>query len=150
MFGVSVLGYAFARALGPVVSGLDMLERPAAFSGIVFGIFSIPALLHVLPNATYLQLDKAGLTARTFFVTVHIRWSDINEFRVVHLGHLTQRVGICLTGPIIARTNDSNREGPLGCDRLLPCSYGMTPDALAALLNELHRLYERQGADNGL
>lgn len=138
MFATSAAAYICTRIFAPVVEGLDMLEWPAAFSGIIFGLFSIPAILNVLPNATYLLLDRSGLTMRTCFVTKNFKWSDIHAFHVIHVGHSTWRVGIAYKHPVAEPARIRNLKESVKCDGLVPSNFGMAPEELASLLNE-HR-----------
>lgn len=55
-----------------------------ALVGIVFAICFLVFLVRLVPNASFLKLDRDGFTLRTFFRDHFVPWSDIDRFFVVH------------------------------------------------------------------
>ncbi|MBK7929423.1 MAG: hypothetical protein IPJ98_18660 [Bryobacterales bacterium] len=54
------------------------------FLGLLFTFLFVVFLVRLVPNASFLKLDRDGFTLRTFFRDHFVPWSDIDRFFVVN------------------------------------------------------------------
>ncbi len=129
-----------AASIGFVAAGWSMrVGNPVAgYLGMGFFGLGIPVFLaQLLPGRSYLELTCGGFTCVSWFSKSHTRWADVRQFRVVQVsGHRMLGWDYLAHGP----GHDWGRKfsrAVSGADAALPETYGLTAEALAALMNEL-------------
>jgi len=75
----------------------------------VFGAFALTGLVLILPGATYLRLTPEGFTICSLYRKSFIRWTDVQDFRVVLIGR-SKMVGFDYA-PHYTRTARLRRRG---------------------------------------
>lgn len=55
-----------------------------ALVGIVFALCCLVFLVRLIPNSSFLRLDRDGFTLRTFFRDHFVPWADVDRFFVVN------------------------------------------------------------------
>jgi hypothetical protein len=127
-------------------SGVPRGYAPGGYVlALVFSI-PIPLLLGILlPAGTFLRLDSQGFTYALLFRKRSVRWVDVERFRVAQLGDREHVVWDFLP----TATPDAERDvmRRFGYDASLPSSYGMAPNHLVALMEDL-RLRQTGEAPN--
>lgn len=132
------IGY-LAVALGFAAIGVLMIRdaQPAGwFVLAVFGPAAVVFLVFMVPGASSLTLDAEGFTCRVPFRRWRERWSDVEHFAIVSVGPQRlvgwrYRAGVRrpLKGRALSRAL-------AGVDGALPDTYGHSPEALAARLEQ--------------
>lgn len=97
---------------------------------VVFGFAAIASFIPVLPNQSYLKLDKYGFTIRSMFQTIKIRWSEVENFEAAKRYH---KKTVIYSFDKKKRTY-VNVENLIGKKEMLPDVYGMDAQALADLM----------------
>jgi len=123
-----------------VVAGFFVLPTHpvAAYQGIVFfGLGVLVAVIQLLPNSSYLELDERGFTTCTMFRKSFVRWDDVAEFVPYTLGARTRkRVAFRYAATYQPHATSRKFLRTLaGVDGALPDTYGRSAEDLAALLN---------------
>ncbi|HLY57017.1 MAG TPA: hypothetical protein VKS60_15740 [Stellaceae bacterium] len=141
------LGFLAIGIVGAATDGGPGL----VFCAVVFGIGSVIAVVQLLPGASFLRLEPAGFTARSLFRDHFVAWHDVAGFGVADVAG-RKMVGYDLVPgaappPGLAKLNVAIA----GCQAALPDTYGLTAEALAALMNErlgeADRLRAREAID---
>ncbi len=105
------------------------------------------ALLHLIPNSSFLEITENGITVRSFWRTTQYRWVDISEFGVAEfqterggIRQTYQRVGFNFSryAPPLKRATSPDRLAARsgGYEAALPDTYGQNCVELAAHLNQ--------------
>lgn len=103
---------------------------------VVFGLCLLVGLSFLHPRAAYLRLTAEGFTMCSLFRAQTFRWADISRFGVAKVW-LNQMVIFRLapTATRPARLQAFN-VSVFGYDGGVPDTYGLSHEALAALLNQ--------------
>lgn len=150
-----LLGSILLTALGLWInaSGESSLFRCMGGVVAVCAFIGIPlAVLHLLPNSSFLKIAPDGLTVRSFWRTTQYRWVDISQFGVTefqteHSGirQKHRRVGFNFSrySPPLKRVASPDRLGGRigGFEAALPDTYGRDCAELAAYLNQTRNRY---------
>ena len=110
--------------------------KPEAwFAAVVCGVFTLTALVLILPGAAYLRLAPEGFTICSLYRKSFIRWADVRDFRIVIIGH-NKMVGFDYA-PHDQPAKRSRRFAAAitGAEGALPNAYGLKADQLALLMN---------------
>ncbi len=89
--------------------------------------------LTLLPGSSYLEATPQGLTVSVAFRKRTHAWADIGEFSLRSLGRKKKLVRYRLRTPSAAAGKSPSR------DQVLPDTYGLLAEELAARLNEMRR-----------
>ncbi|MGA9342387.1 MAG: STM3941 family protein [Rhodanobacteraceae bacterium] len=102
-----------------------------------FGLCALVFLLQLHPKCSYLSLRPEGFTFCALFRKHEVKWADARAFTTVRIGP-NKTVGWSYSNQFHAhaRMRVLNR-ALAGIDAALPDSYGMRPEDLASLLNQL-------------
>lgn len=103
----------------------------------VFGFAAIASLIPVLPNQSYLKLDKYGFTIRSMFQTVKVRWNEIESFEA----RKRYSKKTVVYSFFKKKRNFVNVENLVGKQEVLPDIYGMEAQALADLMENFRIRY---------
>ena len=100
----------------------------------IFGIFTLTALIVILPAASYLRLTREGFTVCSLYRKSFTRWSEVTEFRGASVG-LNTLVGFDYA-PEFQRWRRGRRLSAAisGCEGALPDTYGLGAVKLAVLM----------------
>lgn len=104
---------------------------------IVFGFAALASLIPILPNQSYLKLDKYGFTIRSMFQTNKIRWNEVENFEAQKRYSKRSVVYSFLK----KKRNYVNVENLVGKQEMLPDIYGMEAHALAELMEDFRIRY---------
>ena len=113
---------------------------PAYLSAGFFAVGIPVAIIQLLPNSTYLELEPHGFTFCSLFRRTTIAWLDVEEFIVCKL----QQHGMSVRSSVgfnFATSYERARTGRLiakavaSCEGALPDTYGMRAEDLASLMN---------------
>ncbi|MGE5350514.1 MAG: hypothetical protein ACM3P0_00415 [Acidobacteriota bacterium] len=104
---------------------------------IVFGFAAIASLIPVLPNQSYLKLDKYGFTIRSMFQTVKVRWNEVENFEARK--RYSKKAVVYSFGK--KKRNFVNIENLVGKKEVLPDVYGMDAQALVDLMENFRIRY---------
>jgi hypothetical protein len=123
-----------------VFGGILMMrdgERAGYFVSAFFALCLLVAAIQFLPNASYLLLTPEGFTFCSLFRAHTVKWNDVEWFSVVEIGG-RKMVG---WNPIPgvrphARLRAFNLKA-FGLEEALPDTYGLRPEVLADILNDL-------------
>jgi hypothetical protein len=118
-FGIG-MGIYKDSTIGWVITGL-------------FGFAAIASLIPMLPNQSYLKLDKHGFTVRSMFQTVKIAWHEVESFASTKRSH-KEIVTYSYVNKTKKNRNYINVENLIGKVEVLPDVYGMQAGELAELL----------------
>lgn len=144
---VTALGvWIYSGGESPLLRCMGGIIALGAFVGLPV------AVLHLLPNSSYLQISGDGLTVRSFWRTTHYRWVDISEFGVtafqIEYSGIRQkhkRVGFNFSrySPSLKRATSPERlRGRIGgYEAALPDTYGRDATELAGYLNQQRNRY---------
>ena len=96
------------------------------FVATAFGAGTLVALILILPGASYLRLAPDGFTICSLYRKSFLRWSDVQDFRVVQIGlnNHYQR----------AKRSRRFAAAIAACEGALPDNYGLTAEKLAGLM----------------
>ncbi len=95
--------------------------------------------LTLLPGSSYLEATPQGLTVSVAFRKRTHAWADVGEFAVRPLGRKKKLVRYRLLRHDVAAPDDVRVDAPPARDEVLPDTYGLAAEELAARLNELRR-----------
>jgi hypothetical protein len=123
-----------------VAAGIWMIRRGEMFgwaSVIFFGLCALISMVTMLPNASYLRLNREGFTQVILFRTSTVRWQDVSEFSVGRVG-LNKMVMIDFS----PNWHESSfklknvARSMSGHDGALSDTYGLSAEELVTLLKE--------------
>jgi hypothetical protein len=103
---------------------------------VFFGLGVAVAIVSLLPGSNHLQLDDEGLEVCSLYRRWSVRWGDVQEF---FPAFISRRELVCwnyVPGYSGQRAGRVVASHLTGVEAALPDTYGMTPAALADLLNE--------------
>lgn len=135
-----------------VAAGVWMLPEEPLIGYLCVSFFGLGLIvfpISLLPNASYLRLTREGFTFCSLFRSHTVAWTDVAEFFVVTIGrnkmvgwHYVPEYPDQAVGRAVADSL-TDLEGAL------PDTYGLKPEVLAALMNDLLQAYGRPpgGAD---
>ncbi|HEX2869051.1 MAG TPA: hypothetical protein VHO03_18565 [Ignavibacteriales bacterium] len=104
---------------------------------VVFAFAALASLIPVLPNQSYLKLDKHGFTIRSMFQTVKVRWNEVENFEAQK-----RYSKMSVVYSFLRKTrNYVNIENLMGKKEVLPDIYGMEAQALADLMENFRIRY---------
>jgi len=137
--GVLVLLFASLAFVGLGIAIVAHGDPRGWYAGFfLVGVVTAIAQLH--PEAVFLEISREGIRFRNLFQTTYIEWRTIEGFGVVDLrsGKGGRKRGVAISllpefrkqGKMQQLTRDF-----IGFDSVLPDTYGLKPQDLAALLN---------------
>ncbi|MCU7495404.1 MAG: hypothetical protein HF314_10230 [Ignavibacteria bacterium] len=97
---------------------------------LVFGFAAVASLIPLLPNQSYLKLDKYGFTIRSMFQTIKVKWHEVENFEAAKRYHKKT----VIYSFDRKKRNYVNVENLIGKKEMLPDVYGMDAQALADLM----------------
>jgi hypothetical protein len=125
--------------IGFVVGGIFLILQGLVWGWLVSGFFglAIPVALWMLvPNNSYLKLDRDGVEMKTFWRPTRIKWTDVDDFYVATL-YGNKMVGIRYSGTYrgmkIGRQLASTLSGVEGA---LPDQFQSSPEEICDRLNQ--------------
>jgi hypothetical protein len=102
---------------------------------LIFILGMAASFIPLLPNQSYLKVDTPGITIRSMFKTIHIKWDEVENF---YSEKKANRYVVSFSF-IQKKYNYMNLENLTGKKERLPDDYGMEADKLADLL-EYYRI----------
>jgi len=67
-----------------VMFGLKLIMQTGSIAGwlitVIFGFAAIASLIPLLPNQSYLKIDKNGFMVRSMFQNIKILWNEVESF----------------------------------------------------------------------
>lgn len=103
--------------------------------GIFFGVAAVIALLNVIGVASRLDLGRDGFTCVTLFRSFTRKWTDCSTFDPVRVG-VNKFVGFTSAEDDAAKPRlASANKHMIGHSGMLPDTYGLSAEELAALMN---------------
>ena len=135
-------------SLAFVAGGVWLVREGKSFGYLCIGLFGLCALVFAVklhPGLSRLELRKDGFTLRSVFQTRRVPWTRVQSFAVIPFGR--QRLVAWNYVPAQPGQDPARRPASLfsGYPAMLPDNYGMKPQELAALLNDLCRQYGGSG-----
>jgi hypothetical protein len=122
-----------------VAGGVVMIrsgEKAGWFVAGFFGLGGIVALVQFLPNASYLLLTSGGFLVCSAFRKSMYGWGDVARFRAIAV-YRNQMVGFDFAPGYTGQRAARWVAGAMaGAEAALPDTYGMSPQALADLMND--------------
>jgi hypothetical protein len=113
------------------------LDGAIRWATLIFGgIGAIVFATQLAPNSAYLELRDDGFTFASLWRAHTVRWSEVSQFGIARVGLRTRLVGWNYVAP--ASRGQLSRSLS-GYEAALPDTYGMSPEELCALLDELRR-----------
>lgn len=115
-------------------------ERVGYAIAAFFALGIAVAILQFIPGASYLMIERDGLTVCSLFRQSRILWSDIDEFFIVKM----KKTGLTvhtMVGLNFSPSYDRSRVGRAiasrlaGCEGALPDTYGQKAEELVDYLN---------------
>ena len=142
-------------ACGVFVAGgaLIFFEAPGGRVGgaVVMGLFGFGAIVSMLQLASgsRLELSPAGFTVAALGRRATMGWSEVGSFDVVAAGPgaLNRMVAVNLVREEHVGGVPGAVRAAFGYNRLLPDTYGMKAERLAALMNEWRSMHSAAGPD---
>jgi len=130
-----------ALSLALAVPGVLMAREGRGAGWLVGGLFGLSAAAFaamLLPGAASLVIDREGFTIRSLFRSHRFAWTEAGPFHPVPVGG-RMLVGFEVAGPHGAGAMAGLGRVLSGAPAALPDTYGLTPQALADLMNEARR-----------
>lgn len=129
-----------ALSLGFVGMGYLLLDRDPLAAWLCIGLFGLCAAVFILslyPRASYLELTEEGFAMTVLFKRAFVPWSAVEGFVPIRIQSSQMVVGWNYA-PGFERHRLMGRLSAAlsGVQAALPENYGMSAEALAALLNE--------------
>ncbi|MDP4176690.1 MAG: hypothetical protein Q8933_22120 [Bacteroidota bacterium] len=128
---------SFLSSLTCTAFGIGMvLYKDSTIGWIIaafFGFAAIASFIPMLPNQSYLKLDKYGLTIRGMLQTVKIAWHEVENFASTKRSH-KEIVTYSYVNKTKKNRNYINVENLIGKVEVLPDVCGMQAGELAELL----------------
>ena len=129
-----------AGSLVFVAGGIWMIPREPLIgwmSVVFFGLGAIVFSVNLHPKSSFLTLASEGFTVASLFRQHFVPWSHVREFVPARVGP-NKMVGWNYTPEYQAQANLRRiNQATSGVEGALPDTYGMSVDALCALLNEI-------------
>jgi len=126
-----------ALSLTLIGAGVVMIRAGDAFGWLAIAAFLPIAALFVallLPGSARLELDRDGFAVTALFRTHRVAWTGTGGFRTIRTVGLFRGVVYDLpSGAVSVPAWAGAIAGPPA--GMMPDTYGMTPDDLAALMN---------------
>jgi hypothetical protein len=129
-----------ALSLGFTAGGGWMIARGAEHGWFVLGFFGLCSfvfVLQLLPNASWLRLTDEGFVVRSLFRTGKlVRWRDVARFvpgRMHGNACVYYNYSFEYTGQ---KTGRAVAGALVGAEAMLPDTYGMKAEALAAVMED--------------
>jgi hypothetical protein len=127
-----------------VLGGIWMVRHGQPMAYFCGGFFALGLPVFALqfhPKAAYLRLADDGFTFCSLFRARSVRWADVREFAVIHVGR-NQMVAWNFTPdcPATGRAHAISKSLS-GYDAALPDTYGMKPQALVEMMESLRQRY---------
>jgi hypothetical protein len=111
-----------------------------AYSAIVFfGLGIVVALLQMLPDSAYLEIDERGFTTCTMFRKSFVPWENVGEFFPLSLDPRARKMVAFHYAPGY-KAHPAGRKlltALAGAEAALPDIYGRSAEDLARLLNTI-------------
>ncbi|MGE5679422.1 MAG: hypothetical protein ACM34K_00945 [Bacillota bacterium] len=130
---------SFVSSLVCTAFGIGMgIYKDSTIGWMIAGVFSfaaIASLIPMLPNQSYLKLDKYGFTIRSMFQTVKIAWHEVESFASAKRSN-KDIVVYSYINKTKKNRNYINVENLIGKVEVLPDVYGMNAESLAELLED--------------
>jgi hypothetical protein len=139
VFVLFAVGFAVLYASTPRVDPSD--DSPLVIGSLIvlFAVGAAASFMMLLPGRAYLLLTPEGFTAHNVFKSRTFRWAEIDSFSVMPFRG-TRLVVFTLSPEGKLRTVESVwrklNKAVGGGDDNLPDTYGMSPEALADLMNQ--------------
>jgi hypothetical protein len=132
-FAVMLLGALAFVAVGVLAlrSGVRAMWLPILF----FGLCSLVFATTLLPQASFLRLEKEGFTFVSLFRRSTVKWRDVQAF---HPGKLISNSMVFFDYVIPGAPHPTARKMSVdlcGHEAALPDTYGLSAEELAALMN---------------
>jgi hypothetical protein len=129
----------FAGSAAFTAAGLLMISSAKGFAAwmvtMFFGACLLIAVVQLLPNASWLELQPEGFIVRSLYRQgLLTRWTQVSEFGTARFSWGNTLVVFDDSQPATQRLAKANR-ALFGFTSALPDTYGMKADALADLLN---------------
>lgn len=133
-----------------VAGGVFVLPtHPVAGYGAIvfFGLGVVVALIQLLPDSAYVELDERGFTTCTLFRKRFLRWEDVAEFSTIRLeGRVSPMVAFRYAPGYTAHATARKLAKTLaGAEDALPDTYGRSAQELAELLNKVRSEHASRG-----
>jgi hypothetical protein len=143
-----VFGYLLLSALF-VAGGIWMSSDGQVagwFCAAFFGIGVLVCTINLLPNSSFLVLDRKGFTIRALYREHSYKWTDVDTFMVGSIGFrrmVVFKFSNAYTGQPRMRAIASALTGAEGA---LPDTYGLSLQGLADKMNTMKEEALRQNA----
>ncbi len=136
-----------------VVIGFISMEEKIfiKWGGIIFfGLGIIVFIIELLPNSSYLKLNKEGFEMRSLYRSHFIKWTEVTNFGIFYFRFNTM-VAFNYTADY-KKHNTGKKISELlsGYHGALSGTYGMNATKLAELMNEWKYKYENSSATTHL
>ena len=111
-------------------------ETAGWFCLVIFGLGSLVFAALLIPGIAYLRIHREGFTVHQFRREDSFRWIDVREFRVARIG--LNKMVVFDFAEAYDRLPRLRKivSGLTSAEGALPDSYGLTPEQLAAIMNE--------------
>jgi hypothetical protein len=96
----------------------------------LFILSSVASLIPLLPNQSYLKMDNLGITIKSMFQTIEIKWAEVENFYT----EKKSRRDVVAFRFIDKKINYLNFKNIYSKTECLPDDYGMKAEELADLL----------------
>jgi hypothetical protein len=116
------------------------IDPNTAYGAIAFfGLGVVVALIQLLPNSSYLELDERGFTTCTMFRKGFVPWQDVGEFYPCTIPPGTRSMVAYRFAPGYTphATTRKVLNALAGAEAALPDTYGRPAKDLAELLNKI-------------
>ncbi|MEO1791180.1 MAG: hypothetical protein AAFR25_03020 [Cyanobacteria bacterium J06629_19] len=108
---------------------------------VFFGLGIVVFTCQLCTKGDYLRLDYDGFTVCSLHRKQHVHWSMVEGF-FPYVAYRHKMVGWRYRPDSAAGAAKSPGRSLTGVDGATPCTYGMQPEQLAALMNELRVSYQ--------
>jgi hypothetical protein len=133
-----------AGSLAFVAGSLFVLDKEpvTGYLGLLFfGLCAVVGAVSLHPRASYLELTEQGFAFASLFRRASVPWRDVQGFVTVRI-QLNHMVGWnYVPGFQGAEAMRKASTALAGVQAALPDTYGMSAEALAALLNDFRSRY---------
>lgn len=102
---------------------------------LFFSLASAASFIPMLPNQSFLRIEKPGLTIRSMFKTIYIAWHEVEQFYIEKRNNKE----IVVFSFFEKKKTYLNVENLIGKKEVLPDNYGMNVRELTDLL-EYYRI----------
>jgi hypothetical protein len=130
-----------AVSISFIWAGWSMRSAHPVLGYVLVSALSLCLIIFVaqmLPNSAHLQLTKERFTIRVLFKESHCRWDECSAFQARHVANGKVLVGWnYVPGYPKAQRRRRLNASLFGAEVMLPDNYGMTPEDLASLMNEV-------------